>query len=91
VTITAHPLELLIKGVCYGHWSAFAPDPGPHPRLDVLPAAELEDHGLDARAVQQVGEREARRAGADDPDLGSRRRHAIRRSVWRGRRRTGRW
>ncbi len=65
-------------------------DARPDPGLDVLPAAVLEDHGLDPRAVQQPAEREPRRTGADDPDLGPRRRHAIRRSAWRARRRTGR-
>ena len=44
-------------------------DAGPDPRLDVLAAAALEDHRVDPLAVEQLGERQARRTGADDPDL----------------------
>src|SRR4026209_554840 len=50
----ARPLELLIKGVCYGHWSAFAPDPGPHPR-DVVIAAQSKQGGRAMRL--NIGER----------------------------------
>ena len=42
---------------------------GADPVLDVVAAAALEHDRLDARAVEQLGEREAGRAGADDPDL----------------------
>ena len=44
---------------------------GANALLDVLPAAVLEHDRLDAFAVQEVGERQARRPGADDPDLRS--------------------
>ena len=44
-------------------------DAGPHPRLDVLAAARLEDHRVDPLAMEEVTEREARGTGADDPDL----------------------
>jgi hypothetical protein len=37
--------------------------------LDVVARAVLEDDGVDALAVQQRAEDEARRAGPDDPDL----------------------
>ena len=43
---------------------------GAHPLLDVLAAARLEHDGLDPVQVQQVGEQQAGRAGADDADLG---------------------
>ncbi len=49
---------------------------GPNAALDVLPAPGLEDHRVDAEPVQQVGEDEAGRPGADDPDLRSLRNHA---------------
>ena len=42
---------------------------GANALLDVLPAAVLEHDRLDAFAVEQLGEREPRRAGAHDPDL----------------------
>ena len=37
--------------------------------LDVVPRPVLENDRLDAFAVEQLGEREPRRAGAHDPDL----------------------
>jgi hypothetical protein len=37
--------------------------------LDVRAIAPLDDHGVDALAVQQMPEREPRRSGADDRDL----------------------
>jgi hypothetical protein len=43
---------------------------GANPVLDVGTAAILEDHALDAGELEQARERQARRAGADDPDLG---------------------
>ena len=43
--------------------------PGPYPLLDVVAAATLEHDRLDALAVQELREREACRAGADDADL----------------------
>ena len=44
-------------------------DASANPRLDVLAAAGLEDDGVDPCAVQELREREARGAGADDRDL----------------------
>jgi hypothetical protein len=44
-------------------------DPGADPALDVLPAPVLEDHGVDAGPVEEVGEQEAGRSGTHDPDL----------------------
>ena len=43
----------------------------PDPRLDVLAAAVLEDHRVDPARWRRCAEREARRARADDPDLGA--------------------
>jgi hypothetical protein len=37
--------------------------------LDVVPAARLEHDAVDASRRQKVGQHEARRAGADDPNL----------------------
>ena len=42
---------------------------GAHALLDVVAAAGLEHHRLDALPVQEVREQEPGRAGADDPDL----------------------
>ena len=42
---------------------------GTDPVLDVVAAAALEDHGLDAGPLEQPAERQPGRAGADDPDL----------------------
>ena len=44
--------------------------PRAHARLDVLAAAGLEHHRLDALAIEQVGQQQPGRTGADDPDLG---------------------
>ena len=44
--------------------------------LDVLAAAVLEDHVLDPLAVEEMAEREPRRAGADDAHLRPRPAHA---------------
>ena len=41
--------------------------------LDMLPAAGLEDDGLDARKMEKLREEQARRTGADDCDLGAHR------------------
>ena len=43
----------------------------PESRLDVVAAARLEDHRVDPLPVQQMPERQPRRAGTDDPDLGA--------------------
>ena len=43
---------------------------GAHALLDVLARARLEDDRLDALQVEQVGQQQPGRAGADDPDLG---------------------
>ena len=48
---------------------------GADARLDVGAAARLQDHGLDARVLEQPRERQARRAGPDDPHLCPGRRH----------------
>ena len=45
--------------------------PGADPLLDVLAAAALEHDRLDPRLLEQAAERQAGRAGADDPDLGA--------------------
>jgi hypothetical protein len=42
---------------------------GPLPRLAVSPAAVLHHDRVDAAQGEQVGEQQAGRAGADDPDL----------------------
>ena len=61
----AHPaLDEEVDGALLEH-------PGAHPPLDVLAAARLEDDGLDAVEVEQVGEHQPRRARADDRHLGS--------------------
>jgi len=39
--------------------------------LDMLPAAGLEDDGVDALEMEQLGEQQARRTGPDDCDLGA--------------------
>ena len=44
---------------------------GADPRLDVLPAARLEDDRVDAMAVHQLPEQQAGRTGTDDRHLGS--------------------
>jgi len=46
---------------------------GANPLLDVLAAAVLDYDGLDPCGLEQAGEREARRAGTDDCDLGPQR------------------
>ena len=56
-------------------------------RLDVLAAPVLEDDRVDALQVEQMAEREAGGAGADDPDLRAAR--LKRRAPRRGR--AGRW
>ena len=43
--------------------------PGADALLDVLAAARLEHDRVDALELQQAGEHQARRAGADDADL----------------------
>ena len=48
---------------------------GADARLDVLAAPVLEHDRLDAGPVEELREREARRAGADDRDLGARALH----------------
>ncbi len=45
---------------------------GADARLDVLAAAALDQDGIDAFEVQELGEREAGRSRADDRDLRSR-------------------
>jgi hypothetical protein len=45
--------------------------PGPYPLLDVVAAARLQHHRLDAGQVQQVRQQQAGRAGPDDPHLRS--------------------
>ncbi len=42
---------------------------GPHPVLHVVAAAGLQHHRLDAAQVQQVGQQQPGRPGADDRDL----------------------
>jgi len=44
---------------------------GPDPPLDVRPAVVLQHDRVDAGEVQQVGEDESGRSGADDADLGT--------------------
>ena len=43
---------------------------GAHARLDVVAAAGLEYHRLDALAVEQVRQQQPGRTGPHDPDLG---------------------
>ena len=42
---------------------------GAHAALDVVAAPRFENHAVDALAKQEVRQKEARRARADDPDL----------------------
>ncbi len=44
-------------------------DTGAHPGLDIGATARLDDHGVDALKVQQVGEGQPGGARADDADL----------------------
>src|ERR1700722_17954564 len=46
-------------------------DAGANPGLDIGAALALQNDGLDADSVEQMSEQEARRAGADDGDLGA--------------------
>jgi hypothetical protein len=60
-------------------------DAGPHPAHAIRPRAVLEDHRLDARMVEQVGEDEPRRPGSDDGDLGLHGQPSCRtRAGWKG-------
>ena len=55
---------------------ALLEDTCPHPVDDVLTAAVLDDHGIDAIEMQQVREQKTGGAGADDSDLRVQARHA---------------
>ncbi len=65
--LAQHPLPR--AGADEGVHGALLQDAGPHPMLNVIAAAGLQDHRLDAAQVQEVGEQQAGRPGADDRDL----------------------
>jgi hypothetical protein len=66
-SFSPHPLAdpRLMKEV----GDALLEDPGADPCLDVLAAPVLEHDGVDSLQVEQVRERQPRRAGPDDADL----------------------
>jgi hypothetical protein len=71
-SLALHPLAHPRLGEQVG--GSLLEDAGADPRLYILAGAALDHHRVDALEVQEVRERQARGAGADDPDL--RPRHA---------------
>ena len=66
--LAVHPLS--DAGLAQGVHGSLLEHAGAHALLDVLAVARLQHDGLDPVQVQQVGEQQAGRAGADDGDLG---------------------
>src|SRR5690606_32807916 len=56
---------------------ALLEDPGTDRRLDILATAAVDDDGVDAGDVEQMGQQQAGRAGADDGDAGAGRGHDV--------------
>ena len=68
-TIPSRPHPLADARVVEQVGDALLEDACADARLDVLAAPVLEDDRVDPLAVEQLRERQSRRAGADDPDL----------------------
>jgi hypothetical protein len=68
LAFAVHPLG--DAGVAQQLGRSLLQDAGADALLDVLARSILEDDALDSRQFEEPGEREARRARADDADLG---------------------
>lgn len=74
--VVPHPLPVHARpgpGGAQDVRRALLQDPGALALLDIGPVAALQHDGVDAGVVQQTGEEEAGRAGADDADGGAHR------------------